>query len=58
MYIIRNMFFNKYWMVNIYMVISDVAEQKKPDRTETSHTIPSHEVPEQTKEVLVGLMEA
>lgn len=40
------------------MVISDVSEQKKPDRKETSRTIPSHKVPEQTKEVLVGLMEA
>lgn len=58
MYIIRNMFFNKYWMVNIYMVISDVSEQKEPDGKETSPTIPSHKVPEQTKEVLVGLMEA
>lgn len=52
------MFFNKYWMVNIYMVISDVSEQKEPDGKETSPTIPSHKVPEQTKEVLVGLMEA
>lgn len=45
-------------MVNIYMVISDVSEQKKPDGNGTSRMIPSHKVPEQTKEVLVGLMEA